>query len=188
MPKLKPGQQYAAMTNRAVGIPRDIRSRVQIRLPVLFPAESHGWIDTEALWDIGATNSVISIELAARLKLPVVSKATTIGIHGPKEVDVFMIDILLMDRVNFQSWLVSSGDTGPTSPEVIIGMDIITKGDMTFMCGPEGYVFSFIVPSLFEPTDFNTYITRFNDELKWKNQNSSAQAEYRAKLKARKRK
>jgi hypothetical protein len=186
MPKLKPGVQYSAMTARADGIPPDIRSPVKVRLPLPFPADSHDWVATEALWDTGATNSVISNDFAARLKLPVVSKATTIGIHGPKEVDVFMIDILLMDRVNFQGWLVSSGDTGPTTPDMIIGMDIITKGDFTFMNGPDGYVFSFIVPSLLEPTDFRTYIQRYNDEMNWKSRNTGAQAEYRANTRARK--
>jgi len=71
-------------------------------------------------------------------------------------------------------------------PDVIIGMDIITKGDMTFICCPQGYVFSFIVPSLLDPTDFNTLIQRYNDDLSWKQKNTSAQADYRAQLKARK--
>ena len=186
MPKLKPGIRYAALSSRANGIPRDIRSGVKVRLPVAIPAGSHEWIETEALWDTGATNSVISSSLAIRLNLPAVSRATTYGIHGPKEVDVFLIDFLLMNAVHFPSWRVSSGDTGPTTPDVIIGMDIITRGDMTFMAGGGEYIFSFIVPSLEDPTDFNMYVTKYNDDLKWKTQNAQSQAEYRAKLKSKK--
>ena len=188
MLKFDPKIQYTSFTARANGVPSDIRSAVKVRLPLAYPSPTHDWTSTEALWDTGATHSVVSTDLAGKLKLSPIGKTRTIGIHGPKIVDVFLIDILMMDRVEFLTWQVSAGDTGPTTPNLIIGMDIITKGDMCFTRGKDGYVFSFIIPSLLQPIDFTQEIGRHNDDLQWKEKNKANQAEYRQSLRNLKKK
>lgn len=164
MPKFRKGIVYSGMSVGFKGEPREIQSPAKIKIPDMFPGLSHDWVDVKALWDTGATNSVVFKDLALRLKLPAVGRATTVGIHGPKDVDVFTVDILLMERVLFSTWRVSAGNTGPTSPGIIIGMDIITKGDTSFMASEPGYLFSFLVPSAKQPCDFAAEVNRFNQE------------------------
>lgn len=189
MPKFDRRIQYTGLTTKANGIPPHIESPVKVRLPLPFPAQDHAWISTRALWDTGATHSAISTALAKKLLLPAVDRATIVGIHGPKEVDVYFVDILLMDRVQFLTWKVTAGEMLPSTPDVIIGMDVITRGDFSF-CRDNagGYVFSFIVPSLLEPRDFVADIGRFNFDAEWRSKNTTSRVEYQKKLRDRKKK
>jgi hypothetical protein len=173
MSPLNPKIQYNGFTLHASPPPRELLTPVKIRIPLIYQGVSHDWINTIALWDTGATNSVIRDELAKKLSLSTIGKAKTWGIHGPEVVDVFLLDILLMERVQFTSWRVSVGDTGPALPNkeppgVIIGMDIITQGDLTLMRSPTETLFSFIIPSIHDPKDFSGLIGAQNAAMRLK--------------------
>ena len=192
MPKLDAHKRYSAFTLLSALPPRELQTPVKIRVPLIYPNMPHDWLVTNALWDTGATNSVVNINFAKSLNLIPITRAPTFGIGGAQEVDVFTIDILLMETVLFENWRVSSGETGiamPGSvpPGIIIGMDIITKGDATMMSGPKGYYFSFILPSTMSPKDFRDEMSRAMTENKYKQQDKHTRDAYNAKKRESKR-
>ncbi|MBE3065239.1 MAG: aspartyl protease family protein [Spirochaetes bacterium] len=192
MLKLEPGKQYSAFTLISPSPPHEVQTPVKIRVPLMYPTMPHGWLATNALWDTGATHSVVNADFAKALNLVPISRARTFGIGGGQEVDVYTIDILLMDSVLFENWRVSSGETGApgtTPPGIIIGMDIITKGDATMMSDQPGHhYFSFILPSTKSPRDFREEIRLADLENKNKQRDKLTRAEYNAGLRRRKKK
>jgi predicted aspartyl protease len=103
MTRFIPGKDYYALTYTSDGMPREIITDAKVRVPEIFSGMNHEYVATKALWDTGATHSVVSPELAQRLGLPQVGRAQTAGVHGVQTVAVFALDILLMDRVAFTS-------------------------------------------------------------------------------------
>ena len=147
-------REYSAFSYFHRGTPRDIVTDAKVRVPDIFPKRSYEYVSTLALWDTGATNTVLSAALAQQLGLPAISRTEIHGVNGLSQVDVFVVDILLMDKVSFGLWRVTSGETGPSSPGLLIGMDIIAKGDFTLTKKNGIYVFSFVIPSSESTIDF----------------------------------
>lgn len=102
----------------------------------------------KALWDTGATNSVIGQAIKNSLKLPVVGRVMVHGVHGQEEADRCAIDIHLPNHVIIQNLpvTVSKGfiDDGF---QLLIGMDIIGLGDFAISHKKNNTVMSFCVPS-----------------------------------------
>lgn len=107
-------------------------------------------IKTLGIWDTGATNSVITKSAANSLGLIPVSKANVNGVHGPKEVNVYYVNITLNnDQITISTQvteceeLSSIHDTG-----LLIGMNIISMGDFSITNFGGNTIMSFRVPSL----------------------------------------
>lgn len=88
-------------------------------------------VETVALWDTGATRSVLTAVMAARLGLVPVGKANVNHAGGCEERSTYMVNFFLPNNVMASGILVSDcsdivGDFG-----AIIGMDIITFGDFS---------------------------------------------------------
>lgn len=84
----------------------------------------------KGLWDTGATTSVISRKIVEKLRLPAVSKTQIFGVNGRFETTMHVIDLCLPNkhivrRVSAVLGVLMSGI------DVLIGMDIITKGDFS---------------------------------------------------------
>jgi predicted aspartyl protease len=73
------------------GISNCIKSPVIIK-DILFSGKTE---KTLAIWDTGATNSVITKSLAEKLGLKSVSKTIVRGVHGAREVNVYYVNITL---------------------------------------------------------------------------------------------
>ncbi len=180
-------KNYVALSHRGIGgLLREIITPARIRIPEIFEGFSHDYKDTKALWDTGATNCVISYRLAKELGLQPIGKAKTIGLHGEAIVDKFIVDILLMDQVAFNSWEVTSGKIGSEKVDVIIGMDILAFGDFCItqeidqnkkVCT----LFSFRLPSAQVPIDYVAEIQRHNREQQLKNQRKQLRAQNKSK-------
>ena len=103
---------------------------------------------TKALWDTGATNTCISDRLALELSLndeDFVKIATAAGVV---RVPVYYIHLFLPNRQVFHEIQVVQFTYTDDDCDVIIGMDIITQGDLA-LTNQEGHtVFSFRIPSL----------------------------------------
>ena len=85
-------------------------------------------ITTSALWDTGATKSVITPSVAKDLGVVPVNKITMISAHGAAECNVYLVNLYLTNKVAFSGVLVCEcADTAHFG--VIIGMDIICQGD-----------------------------------------------------------
>ena len=105
------------------------------------------WV--KALWDTGATNSSISDRLAAEMDMPFEDYVLISTAMGNARVPIYPVRLFLPNRVVFDEieaieFTYSEDD----DCDLIIGMDIMTQGDLA-MTNLEGRtVFSFRIPSL----------------------------------------
>ena len=104
-----------------------------------------------AIWDTGATNTVISKELAQKLKLTPngVAKCNTAG--GLIEAKKYIISLKLPNQVEILDIHVTEGTL--SGADFLIGMDVITLGDFAISNVDGKTTFSFRIPSC-ERVDF----------------------------------
>jgi hypothetical protein len=83
--------------------------------------------NTFALWDTGATNSVITKSLADVLKLTPVSMTMVRGVHGSRAANIYKVNITLNNNQITLNALVTEcdelSDDGKTG--FLIGMNVI---------------------------------------------------------------
>lgn len=104
-----------------------------------------------AIWDTGATNSVISERVIHELGLVNMGFAPVNHAGGQDVVPVYKVNIGLPNNVAFAEMKVTQGKLA--GADVLIGMDIITKGDFSVTNVGGKTVFSFRVPSV-ETVDY----------------------------------
>ena len=100
-----------------------------------------------AIWDTGATNTVISQRVIKECKLEPISMVKVYTAGGTKLSAVFLVNIMLPQRVGISYLKVTEGDL-PTNTDVLIGMDIITQGDFVITNKNWRTTFSFRIPSI----------------------------------------
>lgn len=108
-----------------------------------------------AICDTGATNSAISQKVVDACKLSPTGITRVQGVHGVKEVETYLVNISLPSNVTIANVRVTKGDLG--NDDILIGMDVISRGD--FAVTDHGGItkFSFRIPSM-EHIDFVTEI------------------------------
>ena len=104
------------------------------------------------LWDTGASNSVISKRLVSKLQIPAVSKVPIIGVNGRFETTSHVIDLWLPNKFVVRYVNVTMGELSPDF-DVLIGMDIISRGDFSISNYQGHTIFSFRSPSM-SSTDY----------------------------------
>ena len=117
--------------------------------------------EARALWDTGATHSVIHPRIAHRLNLRPVDKTMVQGVHGSEEVNVYIVNIELPDGITALN-VVSTGANIGDEIDVLIGMDIIGAGDFA-ICGST--FFSFVTPTFDNPVNFVDKANRANEQI-----------------------
>jgi hypothetical protein len=100
----------------------------------------------KALWDTGATGSVVTQKVVDKCGLKATGMVTMIGVHGKKPTNTFLVDLLLPNGVNVTNVTVALGELA--GADLLIGMDIITTGDFSITNVGGSTVFSFRIPSL----------------------------------------
>lgn len=107
--------------------------------------------------DTGATNSVITKSIAQKLELVPISVANVRGVHGIQEVNVYFATITLNNKNISVSTFVTECEelSEDSSVGMLIGMNIITKGDFAVTNYQGNTTMSFRVPSL-QKIDFVT--------------------------------
>jgi len=104
-------------------------------------------VKIKALWDTGATSSVISNAIAESLLLKKICYAEMRHANGIERVPVFVAGIKLPNQVVIPELTVLS--CNPIHEfDLIIGMDIITKGDFAITGKNGNTKFSFRMPSI----------------------------------------
>lgn len=98
-----------------------------------------------AIWDTGATNTVISEELAHNLNLTPIGKASVSTAGGIIEVNKYVLGLKLPNNLQIQNVMVTAGKLNGT--DFLIGMDIITLGDFAVTNLNGKTTFSFRYPS-----------------------------------------
>lgn len=97
-----------------------------------------------AIWDTGATNTVITKKVVQDLGLQPIGKTNATGVNSSQVVDTYLINLHLPNNVGFQA--VRVAELPVQGSDVLIGMDIIRHGDLA-ISNVGKTVFSFRVPS-----------------------------------------
>ena len=104
------------------------------------------------IWDTGATNSVISKRIIDECGLKPISMTEVHTVGGTKTSEVFLVNVGLPNRVGISEIRVCEGSiTG--SADMLVGMDIISRGDLALTNKDGKTTFSFRMPSI-ESIDF----------------------------------
>jgi len=107
-----------------------------------------------ALWDTGATNSMITGRVASQCGLTPTGYTQVSTAGGMlDEAPTFLVDIYLPNRVRIENVKVAQGELGEI--DLLIGMDIILLGDFAVTNLDGKTAFSFRMPSI-ERLDFAT--------------------------------
>lgn len=81
-----------------------------------------------AVWDTGATRSVITQKVIAAIGLTSIDEIDNYTANGVRKAGEYLVNIYLPNNVAFSGIRVIDGDIYGT--DTLIGMDIINKGDL----------------------------------------------------------
>lgn len=138
-----------AITRSYQGISPNIISKINIRNPISGEKKL-----TLGIWDTGATNTVITKQCAQELNLPPIGKAVVKGVHSTKEVSRYPLEVFFSEKLHFIIQVTECDKLiDDDSCNLLIGMDIITKGDFIITNFGGNTTMSFRVPSL-DKVDF----------------------------------
>jgi len=100
-----------------------------------------------ALWDTGATNSMVTKRVVEDLGLGVEGYTTVYHVGGVAEnMPHYFVNLALLTDVHFPSVSVAEGIL--LGSDVLIGMDIINRGDFAVSNRNGATSFSFRIPSV----------------------------------------
>lgn len=161
---VNPPPPFQAFTTTYTGIANRIVVPIQVADafdPRVTPSANPEWCQTQALWDTGATNTVITGATAAALKLvpPGVMRVTHAG--GTDLRNTYVINVLLPNRVLVTGIQASDCHNTVGNFGMIVGMDIISKGDLAITNFGGKTCMTFRIPSV-ERID---YVQEFNRRL-----------------------
>jgi len=154
---------FHAITSKARnGKLREIRTDVEIfvsrDIAKLFNVPRNSF-KTQALWDTGATNTVISEKVATQLGLVPTGKTTCNAVNQQYQADTYIVDIGLPNKLMINGVQVTAGKNLGNF-DLLIGMDIITLGDMAITNSNGITWFSFRYPP--DPLRID-YVERANE-------------------------
>jgi len=148
---------FSAFTKKANGFVNVLITDIEIRqaqsLCKIFTELKCVPFPCKAIWDTGATNTVISERLVNELELKPITQADVHGANISERVNVYQIDLLLPNRVAVIDNLVSVA-RNIHGGDVLIGMDIITLGDFAVRNENGKTVFSYRIPSAANHIDY----------------------------------
>lgn len=106
-----------------------------------------------AIWDTGATGSVITQQAAAAMGISPSGMTVVHGVNGAHNSPTYLVNIMLPGGVMFKGLRVTEGSLG-NHYNVLIGMDIIGEGDFAVTSSSGNTVMSFRIPSSGVATDY----------------------------------
>jgi hypothetical protein len=157
MPNSIPIQAFTLTGSKIL---RELYTDIGISEPIYEPSVSSDdrrIIRTRALWDTGATNSVVTKTLATKMKLKPVGRVLSSHANGTTEVNVYLVNFFLPNSFYIPYVRVTECED-TQSFGAIIGMDIITLGDFSITNVEGKTVFSFRMPSS-ETIDYKKNLT-----------------------------
>ena len=102
---------------------------------------------TTALWDTGATNSCISKDVVSGLNMTSTGNIPMLTPSGSTVCNTYLVDVTLTNKVYVPSVMVLDSEIGNQGIGMLIGMDIITKGDFAVSNYNGKTMFTFRMPS-----------------------------------------
>ena len=133
----------------------------EIKIPVTINASPNSTegklIKIDALWDTGATLSIITPRIAKELELNPVDKYIIRGINDDNKLsDVVIVTITLPNGMVLNGRRFSVNNI--PGVDVLIGMDIISMGDFVITNAKGKTFFSFVIPTLNNKISFSEMI------------------------------
>lgn len=98
-----------------------------------------------AIWDTGATNTVISQKVVDNCGLQPIGIALVHGVHSSEQAETYLVNVRLPNTVAFANVQVTKGKL--VGADALIGMDIIRSGDFAITNINGKTVMSFRIPS-----------------------------------------
>jgi len=139
-------QDFTAFTKNEKGLINVLKTQVNIIVDKkINPNYKENKKQYEAIWDTGATSTVISKKLAQKLNLTSVGKTKVRTTGGIIEVNKYILGLRLPNDLKIHNVMLTAGDLGGT--DFLIGMDIITLGDFSVTNVNNKTTFSFRYPS-----------------------------------------
>ena len=108
-----------------------------------------------AIWDTGATHTGITTRVVRECGLIPTSVVEVTGVHGTQRTNAYLIDVYLPNKVVVQEVAAVESPALAGDDDVLIGMDIISLGDLAVSNFQDRTTFTFRMPSLAE-CDFTT--------------------------------
>lgn len=140
-----------AFTVKANGRLNSLVNTIGVSPPILagqpIPKNHTSIINTQALWDTGASNSVITTDTAKKLNLKSFGVANVHHAGGESKANVYLVNIYLPNNIAIPGVRVTEAPQTTGQFGVIIGMDIITIGDFAITNFQGKTTFSFSTPS-----------------------------------------
>lgn len=131
LPALPQFQAFTLTSNG--GRMNRIVSPVGISLPFIpneYTGEQPPIFQTQALWDTGATSSVVTIATARALNLVPIAMTNVTGAHGVSERNVYIVNLYLPNNLMVHTVTVTEM-IDADGFGALIGMDVITLGDFS---------------------------------------------------------
>jgi hypothetical protein len=137
----------SALTITGSGLLRELKTNAKVGIPILDLTSPPGKLtgDVVAIWDTGATGSVITQRIVDELAIQPISMAVVHGVSGPELSPVYLVDFYLPSGVGVRGLKVTLGKL--PGADVLIGMDVITTGDFAVTNFGGKTVMSFRAPS-----------------------------------------
>lgn len=160
------GFEYLALTKKFKGLTNRIVTDCHISFP-FDPKINKGekppkLSKSTALWDTGATASVITQKTAATLGLKPFTKIMVSHADGESLQNVYLVNFYLPNKVLLPNVRVTECKDTSGTFGVIIGMDIISLGDFAITNFKGETTLSFRIPSI-ATTD---YVKEYNDKYR----------------------
>jgi hypothetical protein len=106
-----------------------------------------------AIWDTGASFSVITGRVATALESAPIGKAVLKGVNSEKETFTTLVAVDLPSGDRIDNLEVTVGELNSDKVDMLIGMDIILLGDFAVSNGGGATLFSFAMPPFMSKID-----------------------------------
>ena len=104
-----------------------------------------------ALWDTGSTESLISEKIVKMIEPILNNKSKYVTRDVVIECETYAVSLSLSDEITFRDVLMKKADLSDKNVDIIIGMDIISRGDFEIRNYNNLVEFAFRIPPRNEP-------------------------------------
>ncbi|MCK5145649.1 retroviral-like aspartic protease family protein [bacterium] len=121
--------------------------------PSIKPTEYPRMAQYLAIWDTGATNTVVTQRVAEQCGLHPTAMTQVSTAGGVVDANIYLVNVGLPNKLGIPNVRVTEGQIG-NGIDLLIGMDIIGLGDMAISNFEDKTTFTFRIPSI-EVFDFD---------------------------------
>ena len=134
-------------TTYATGLRNVLRTDAGVTATSASPSLENVTLDFKAIWDTGATATVVTPAVAVQCGLVQTGLQRVGTANGTAIKPTYIVDLYLPNMLCVPGVRVTEGDL-PTGTDLLIGMDIIGSGDFAVTNFDDKTVFTFRMPSM----------------------------------------